>query len=598
MAGEIKSVSANQGQREVIKANNDNSTVKTLQTKNINNSDNNASPREIETKRSEISIETNYWRERLNSTLPKNPNENNGGAERTVLAQAEQIDGTGSAPSVDAAVERVIAESERPGGNPGAVLAEELRQGDAAFQAQVMGELARQSPGAMARVLSETGNTRNSDLDASQQQTITQALSSAASQGTLPNDFTDRLVSEARILNSYNTGPEFYRGIATAIGNTGSTRLSSAYARSVIDYVNNPPYPLDPGSVVAAEQEMLLSSAGVAIQNNPRAIENTLSYLRQNPLLGEEAGRPAIARFVTAMAGVPNQNGHSVLGDFLAGAGGARFSDARELFEIVSNDEIRGGYVWLGNGYYKDNLIDAPGVRDGLSRLFLSQSSNFLNHYTSFPPNDGSGRDVYNAQTLSNFYRLTTLSEQAPYGDRIVDATKRHIDSLRTQIETGVTPDGRQLTVAQRESLARQNGRIIGSIIGAYNEAIRDYRNLDASNDQRTRNATTVASLIVTGAAGLAFAPLAAPIYITAGVQGGRIALNHFLTNGTVGEEELKSFEDLIQNNFNNYYVQGGNLDVQGVTPDQANTIRTEVFDGMNEMIIAWAIGEGVLSRP
>ena len=597
MAGEVQRTAERPVHQQVVSssvlANNN------RQSDPVNDSSNKASAGEISSKQNELSITASYWRGRLEAT----PALVLSATAATIGAAAESGAATcGNAdPAVNQAVNRVIAESGRDGGNTGATLAEELARGNQAFQAQVMGELASCSPAATAIALSAAGGnaSHNPALNDSERQMITQALSSAAAQATLPSDFAGQLVTAARNQNMYgDNGAEFYRGIATAIGTTGSEQLASDYARSVMDYVNNPPSPLDPGAAVPAEQEALIASAGVAIQNNAEAVGNTFDYLGQNSLLGEPSGRAAAARFVTAMASVPNQNGDSVLGDFLAGTGAARapLSAARELFEIVSNNEIERDFYWQGDDSFKTSLMEAPGARDGLSHLFLARSSELLASYTSFDQLDDAGKDYLGARTLGNFFRQTTLNEIAPLRDEIVAAATNHLDSLRTQVETGIAPDGGQLTVAEREALARQNGRILSSVVVAYNQAINDYADSDASNDQRDKNATAVAAMIASGVASLAFAPLAAPIYVTAGIQGGKAALDHFLTRGTIGEQELKQFEELIGNSFEMVSV-GGNLNIQGVTLDEANTIKSELNDGINEMISAWVFGERVLQR-
>ncbi|HEX8474922.1 MAG TPA: hypothetical protein VF666_12905 [Pyrinomonadaceae bacterium] len=468
-------------------------------------------------------------------------------------------------------------------------LAEQARQLDELYGpgagAELIKRLAERDAATLTHLLQSAGDSA-SGLSSQDRATITRSLGAAyASMSTNERrEFSAQLVSSAHRMNYYDHDPAYYQNLATVIGNSGSTTLKSDYAKTVIDYVNNPDTPLT-GSY-ETDANALLASAGVAVANDTRAIEDTLGYLKRTKLLGAQAGHYATARFLQALAAVPNKDGDAVLGDFLKGSSRINFADAKHIFEIVSNNQIGHGFVWQGDGYFKDSLSDAPGVKEGLAQFFLSRSDEFLNELTDFDYDNRQGLAISNAETLSNFFRLTTFAEDAPYQGEIIAAVVKHAATLRSKIGDS------SLSKEARSKAALQMGRIIGSMIGSYNEAIRDYSNEDANHDRRVKNATMLASFIATAVAGPG-----ASIVVRGGIQGARFALDKILTNNPPpGEKELKEFEAIIKDNFD-FFITPTNLDVPGVSQYDATQIRKEVFDGMNEMILAWARGEGIIAN-
>jgi hypothetical protein len=242
--------------------------------------------------------------------------------------------------------------------------------------------------------------------------------------------------------------------------------------------------------------------------------------------------------------------------------------------------------------------IETPGVPEALARVFTAGRSNsqyILNHLTNFDSKSNSSITDDRVQMLTNFFRKTIFSDPASLDssvlldpavkNEIVEESRQFVSSLRAQIENNPNPD-----VPRMMRLARQAGHVVGALVGAFNETLKDYADEDAAHDRRVGNAVTVASTIA------ALAGPEAHWAVKGGVKVGSVVLKKFLQGQPpVGERELEQYESLLQNDFDGF---DSGLNIPGLPRRIVTDIENELVDGANEALTKWAENEGVLRDP
>jgi len=284
-------------------------------------------------------------------------------------------------------------------------LARQLRTGDAAFQAELVGRLMEGDSEASVRILRAAGGEPvpyggTERVSAADGATVARALGAAHDRGLLGADFARRWVeAEADYVNrpgNFGDWP-YNEYTGNLIAQSGSSRLMRAYADACIEHAADARTPND---------LFVLNGAARAIAGDPSVLAAVLRRLDAGQYAG---GRIDLESFLGAVntprdliGEDPNRavGGESPLAALLNGAAGMPRGELKlKLFSTVA----------AGEGFF-----DGRGVADSLVRLYQSDAR----YLTDQLVNTSSSLD--GVVTLSQFYQRTLFSADCTLKDSLI----------------------------------------------------------------------------------------------------------------------------------------------------------------------------------